>query len=249
MVNLEHFREAAGYNSVGNQEVREQLSQAAISVINTSEQPLETKQAFFDLARTELEKQVSDAPESARAPFFLGILYDHAGVHAEAKKWLDVARERAPRKQQILFALGQNALARGAPDEMLAYFKEAYESAPEYHEAQSNYAAALIRTGDIAEGERVLQPRIDAGSAAEQRIAAAYASQGRYDRMIVLWSDHIGKNPQDLEARFLLAGAYYTAGNSAAAIRVLEETKAAIPSAAADADGLIQQIKSGAAAQ
>lgn len=244
-VNLQYFRDAAAYQNIGTQEAREQLSQAAISVVDNPGQPAEVKQAFLDAAAEEMKKQIMDAPGSARAPFFLGILYDHAGVYDEAQKWLTEAHQRSPKKQSILFELGLNAYARGATTEAFAFFKEAYELAPEYHEAQSYYAAALIRAGNDAEAERVLAPRKASGDAADQRIATAYAARGRYDKIVELWTDHVGKKPQDLNARFVLASAYYAAGDVAAAIRELEATKIAIPSAAAQADELILQARSG----
>jgi len=243
--NLTLFQEAAAYNSVGNQEVREQFSQAAVSIVNNAQVPVEFKQRFGAAASDEMEKQVAAAPMSARAPFFLGILYDHAGSYAEGKKWLDVAIERSPKKQAILFELGLNATARGESDEALANFKEAYDAAPEYREAQIYYAAALIRAGNDAEAEKVLQPRIEAGNAADQRIASSYASRERYDKIAVIWTAHVEKNPQDIDAWFLLAGAYYAAKDTAAAIRTLEAAKAAVPSAAAQADDLIKQVRTG----
>lgn len=248
-VNLQYFLDATAYGSVGTQEAREQFSQAAISVIGNAGQPAEAKQQFLDAASVEMQKQTEDAPMSARAPFFLGIMHDHAGSYAEAKKWLETALMRSPQKQAILFELGLNAYARNAPEEAFAYFKQAYEAAPEYHQAQVYYAAALIRAGDDAEAERVYQPRIDSNNAADQRIASAYAARGRYDKVIWLWGIHIEKNPQDIDARFLRAGAYYAAGDAAGAIKELEAAKIAVPSAVAQADELIKQVRSGVPVQ
>lgn len=246
--NLEYFLTAESFRSVGTQEVREQFSQAAISVMG-ADVPVELKQRFVQSGAEAMERQVKDSLRSARAPFFLGILFDHAGVYAEGKQWLEVALERSPRKQAILFELGLNAYARNAPEEALGYFKQAYESAPEYREARMYYVGALIRTGNDAEAERILQQDIDAGTAVDQRLASAYASRNRYDKIAQVWTAHIAAHPQDLDARLMLAGAYYAAGNSAAAIRALEDAKDAIPSAAAQADELIQQVRSGAPVQ
>ncbi|HWO06959.1 MAG TPA: O-antigen ligase family protein [Candidatus Paceibacterota bacterium] len=247
--NLELFKEALAISSVGNQETREQLSHAAIAVVNTQDQPIEIKQQFLQTAVEALEKQIEDSPHTARAPFFLGILLDHAGAYEEAKAALEKAHALSPRKQSILFELGLNAFARNAPQEAVAYFREAYELAPAYRDARIYYVAALVRVGDDAAADAVLQPLIDAGTAADQRLANAYAQRGAFGNIIEIWTGHIEKNPQDAQARFLLAAAYYEAGNAAAAIRILEEAKAAIPSAAADADQLILQVRGGVQAE
>ncbi|MFZ2886919.1 MAG: O-antigen ligase family protein [Minisyncoccia bacterium] len=245
MNNLVTFKEAAAIEAAGMQEVREQLSQAAISIVGAEAQPVETKQAFLQAASDEMQKQVNDAPHNARAPFFLGIMFDHAGVYTEAKKWLDKAHEISSKKQSILFELGLNAYARNAPIEALQYFKEAYDLAPAYRDARVYYASALIRTGDYAAAEEIMKPLAELGAMTDQRIASAYAAQNRYDKIVSLWTEHIKNNPQDLDARFLLAGAYYAMGNSTAAIRELEAAKTAVPEAAAQADQLIQQVRSG----
>lgn len=243
--NLAYFKEAEAMHSAGEQEVREQFSQAAISIARAEDQPLEIKQQFVQAAAEAMQRQAADAPESARAPFFLGILYDHAGAYADAEIWLEKARVISPKKQAILFELGLNAFARNAPDEAVGYFAEAYEAAPAYREARVFYAAALIRAGNDVAANEILQPLIENGTAADQRIASAYASRSRYDRIAEIWSAHIAKNPEDIDARFLLAGAYYAAGNSAAAISELEAAKLTVPSAAAQADQLIQQVRNG----
>ena len=243
--NLENFKKALAYPRAGTQEIREQLSQAGISIVGVEGVSNDIKQQFVKLAAEEMVKQSQDAPQNARAPFFLGILLDRAGAFADAKVALDSAHGLSPKKQGILFEQGLNAFARGATDEAVASFKQAFDVEPGFPDARYYYIAALIRAGRDAEADALIIPLIESGSAADPRIAQAYASRNQYDKVIVIWSAYIAKNPNDADARFLLASAYYSAGDSAHAIQTLEDLKKAIPAAGPQADSLITQINSG----
>ncbi len=244
-VNLDMFSKAVAYNSVGNQEAREQFSQAAIASIGAQGIPNELKMQFVQRAYDAMQEQSADAPYSARFPFFSGILLDHAGLYADARTSLEKAHSLSPGKQAILFELGLNAFARGQNEEAVGYFKKAYELAPEFRDAGLYYIAALVRAGKDAEADAMLKPLIDADTATDARISSAYASRNRFDKIAEIWSAHIEKKPDDIEARFVLAGAYYSAGASEQAIRELESVKVVSPGSAAQADALIQQVKSG----
>lgn len=243
--NLEFLTKAAAYDSIGNQEVAEQFIQAAMSVVGSQGIPNEFKQSFFDKAFTTMRMLTDEAPYNARFPLFMGLALDQGGMHDEAKKYLDAARIDSPKKQSILFQLGFNAFARNQQDEALAYFKEAYDLAPEYQEAAAMYAAALIRAEKDIEADALIGQLMKKGWAAHVRIGSAYAARNRYDKVISIWTEHARLYPEDIEARFVLASAYYAAGDRATAITTLEAVKKDHPGAAEQADQLIKQIQSG----
>jgi O-antigen ligase/Flp pilus assembly protein TadD len=243
--NLEHLKVASGYRNAGLQEAREQLVQAAISVVGSPAFSNDIKLAFLNTAVEEMTKQAQLAPLSARFPYFTGMLFDHSGLYEDAKRALLKAHELSPQKQAFLFELGLNAFARGQNDEALGYFKQAYDLAPEYPEAATQYVAALVRAGKDLEGETLLRKLLESDKAANPRIAAAYASRGQYNKIIAIWTAHLAKMPDDIDARFLLVRAYYSAGNTDAAIRELVSIKQLAPSAAAQADELIKQVHAG----
>lgn len=245
--NLELFREALAYESVGTQEIREQLSQAAMSAVAQEGIAQDVKQGFVQLAATEMTKHMADAPQNARAPFFLGLMLDRAGAYDDAKIALDEALKRSPKKQGILFELGLNALVRGAQDESIAYFKQAYDFAPEYLDARYYYAAALIRAGRDAEADTLLAPIIEAGNLNDQAIAAAYAERGQFQKIVAIWMKWTEKHPTDLNGWLVLAGAHYSAGDRTNSIRVLEEAKRQLPGEAARINDLIGQVQAGTA--
>jgi tetratricopeptide (TPR) repeat protein/O-antigen ligase len=241
--NLDLFQEALAKPRAGHQEIREQLAQAAMSAAGTEGISNDVKQRFVSLAVSEMDAQSGDSPLAARPPFFLGVLLNRIGAYPEAKTVLEKAQSLSPYKQGIMFERALNAEARGATDEALAIFKEAYDLAPASHEATINYATALLRAGKDAEADEIFRPLVEKGETVDQRIAAAYAGRGRYDKIIEIWTRYIEMNPTVIEARFVLAGAYYSAGDSARAVEVLEDAKRDIPSAAAQVDALIQQVR------
>lgn len=243
--NLEIFQEALAKPRAGHQEIREQLAQAAMSAAGTEGISNDIKQQFVELAVAELNNQREDSPLAARPPFFLGVLLNRVGAYPQAKAALDAALSLSPKKQGIMFELGLNAEARGAKDEALSILKGAYDLAPASHEASINYGTMLLRAGRDAEADAVLGPIVEKGETADQRIAAAYAGRGRYDRIVEIWTKYIEVNPTVLEARFVLAGAYYSNKDSAGAIEVLEAAKRDFPGSAVQVDGLIQQVRAG----
>jgi len=243
--NLEFLSKAATYDSIGNQEVAEQFIQASMSVVVAQGIPDDFKQSFFDKGFSTMRALTEEAPYNARFPLFMGLALDQAGAHDEAKKYLDTARIDSPKKQAILFQLGLNAFARNQPGEALAYFKEAYDLAPEYQEAGVMYAAALVRAEKDAEADAFIGQLMEKGWAAHVRIGSAYAARNRYDKVIAIWTEHTRRYPDDIESRLVLASAYYAAGDRKNAIQTLEAVKNDHPEAKAQADQLIQQIQKG----
>jgi tetratricopeptide (TPR) repeat protein len=207
------------------------------------------KVAFVQAAVEEMAKQSAEAPLNARFPYFTGILLNHAGLYEDARLALERAHMLTPRKQSITFELGLNALVRGKNDEGVRYFKEAYDLAPEYNEAQVQYISALVRVGRAAEAEPLLRDRIEKGIAAHARIASAYAAAGRYDKIVEIWGAHIAQKPEDIDARLVLASAYYQLGNASRALQELNEIKKIAPQMSGEVDVFIKEMQSGKTVQ
>lgn len=245
--NLEYFKKAVSYNSFGTQEAREHLVQNTSSIAGASTIPDDMKRQFLDLAVTEMKKQEALMPLEARFPLFLGVLYDAFGLYEQAAPELRRAHELSPAKQSILFELGMNALARNDTQEAVQAFKSAYELDTSFDDARSYYAAALIRTGNIALGTELIAPSVEKGIAPDQRVIAAYASAGKLEHLAVLWEKYVEKKPGDAQARFTLAAVYFAAKDKARSIATLERARRDFPQLASQIDGLIAQIKNGTA--
>jgi len=243
--NLEYFKEAVGYGSLGTQEAREQLVQVTSQIAGNQNVPIDIKQQFLDMSVREMTLQSEASPLDARFPLFLGILFGAYGIHADAAQALERAHELSLKKQTILFEQGVNAQARGSEKEALAFFKEAFELAPEFQSARIYYAATAIRAGEDSLADEILAPIVSSGGAAVTNIAAAYVARGRYDKIVEIWTARVKAAPSDLEARFTLAAALVAAGDSAEAVLQLEELKRTNPDAKDQVDEFLKQLQGG----
>lgn len=244
--NLEYFETAIGYGAFGTQEAREQLAQAATSVAGMQNAPIDVKQRFYDAATREMQLQAQESPLSARFPLFLGSVYAAFGNTADAQTWYERAHELSPNKQAIYNELASNALNRDDQAGALAYLKTALELEPSNPAARILYAVVLVRTGDLARADEILQPIIETGRAADPRILDAYRAVNRLDKAALIWEARVRAVPSDIDSFYMLAAIYNTVGNRAKAIETLERAKAANPGAAAQVDSLIQQVRAGA---
>ena len=244
--NLDYFKEAISYDSFGTQEAREHLSQAAARIADPQLQASsELRLAFLETAAGEMRLQMEESPLNARFPLFLGILLNAYGAYPDAQVALEKARELSPKKQSILFELGLNALARGESDEALRIFEEAYSYAPEYSNALVLLVAAHIQSGNLERAEEFTPQLLEAGVALDPRVLAAYAARERYDKIAALAEDYIRVKPQESQPYLTLAAARYQSQDHAGAIAALEQLKAAVPQATAQADALIESIRKG----
>ncbi|MCR4325430.1 MAG: O-antigen ligase family protein [Patescibacteria group bacterium] len=239
--NLNYFKEAVSYGTYGTQEAREQLAQIASRVAASSGIDTPTRQQFFDLATAQMAQQEKDSPQDARFPLFLGAVYNAYGDYADATAAFERARLLSPRKQTILFVLGQNQAAQGDLPSALQTFKTAYELAPDFNEARIYYAAGAIAAKDDALADQLLAK----GGATDPRIVSAYAQRGRYDKIVEIFKAQVEANPTDTQAYFTLAAAYYQSGNAAMAISTLRSAAAANPTTKDQVEELIRQIEDG----
>jgi hypothetical protein len=96
-----------------------------------------------------------------------------------------------------------------------------------------------------AEADAFIATLVDKGFSADPRIVSAYAGRGLYAKIAEVLTAHAQVFPSDIQARLVLASAWYAAGNPTAAIRELEALKKDYPAASDQADDLIEQIQSG----
>lgn len=237
------FLRAASYGAPGSQEAREHFVQSAVA-LRGANIPEEAKVSYARFAAEEMTKQIEEAPLNARFPLFFGSLLNAYGQFDEAQAALLHARELSPGKQAIIFELGRGALAQGKGGDALAFFKEAYDLAPEYTEARVLYASTAILLGQHALGDEIAAPLVEGGTL-DNRLAGAYASAKRYNKIIELWRAHLEKHPENVQGHFTLALAYYASGNVEKGIEVLELIEKNFPAAAEEAKRGKEQMRAG----
>ena len=242
-VNLGYFKKALAYGSLGDQEIREQLSQGTTALRNANI-ALPVKQEFFELSRSEYVKMIDEAPNDARHPLFLGALLNNYGLHAEAAPYLERAHALSPRKQTILFEIGSNHLnARDFP-KAVAAFREAFELNPGFRDARIIYAMGLIYAGDNASATALLNEGFGTALVADDRLIKAYGDTKQYGKMLELVRLRIERNP-DAQGYLTLAAAYCQASQGANAIAALRKLIEIAPSYKDQANYYITEIQAG----
>jgi Flp pilus assembly protein TadD/O-antigen ligase len=193
---------------VANQEAREQLLSCADNVISSQSIDNSTKEAFFTLVNTQIQKQIAATPNDARIYTLAGGFYNDIGQWSLAQPLLIKAHQLSPGKQAIDFELGLNYLNSASTTAGVALFKQAYESDTTYPDAAVNYAAALIATGD----EKDAAPLLAQNTAwqTDSRIINAYVAEKNYTKVISIYKTLVAQNPSNVQYRVSLAATYYT---------------------------------------
>lgn len=218
------FQEALSYNTFANQEIREQLVQLAFSARN-SQIDLKDKQAVFTLASNEYLKMIAEIPNDARHRLFLGLLYDQYGSYGDAIKQLTAASELSPRKQSILFALGDAYVHAGNYQEAVGVFKKAFELNKDYANARISYAAAAVYAGDQELVRSLLLPVYGTVAVPSDQLLQAYFDTRQFGYIVEMWQNQVKSNPLEARSHMALAAAYTQVGRMGEA--VTEASKAA----------------------
>jgi O-antigen ligase/Tfp pilus assembly protein PilF len=231
---------------VGLEEAKEQLSQSAIRLWGT-DAPTDVKQAMALRARAELEKSVAHDPENTRPLFFLAYLVSRTMSAEEGITLFQKALAINPARQNFLYELGQIYLMTGKSDEAIATFKEAYEFAPENEQALGYYAAALINSGAIEAGEKLLLESVGTTTLDNEVLFSAYANQKQYRNLAAILNARLAAMaPQDdAETRVRLALIYLEMGDRPAAIAEIERAMELDAKFAPQGTQMIEAIKAG----
>jgi O-antigen ligase/Tfp pilus assembly protein PilF len=158
--NLELFKEAIAYQSYGTSEVREQLAQMAMSGFDKKKAVVPLQQKFIDLAGQELKIQAEKLPNDARYQIFAANFFNRVGASNEALPYALKAHELSPKKQTMLFEIGSTYYNLGDSAKTLEYFKQAYDLAPEYVDAENYYVSVLSENKNYGEVERILKEHL-----------------------------------------------------------------------------------------
>ncbi|MDO8429796.1 MAG: O-antigen ligase family protein [bacterium] len=241
---FEKFSKALSYNTLGNQEIREQLIRFAIGAGGIQELGADFRDKMLRKAIEEAEKSVAENPLDPRSYLFLGTIYQKVGLSDQALAVFNKAIELSPQKQQIYFELADVYLQKGDYQNAILALEKSFKLDTEFSSGRINLSAAYILNNQQAESEKLLKEGFGAVDVADQILAQAYSRVKNYNRLVGVWGAFVKKNPDNLEYRKNLAGAYLSAGNKTAAIGTIQEAIQINPSFKAEGEAYIQQIKS-----
>lgn len=210
-----------------NQEAREQLLSCAGSIIG-GQAPNVTKQAFYQLASQEIDKQISATPKDARIYNLAGSFFSGVGQLERGISLLEKAAELSPGKQSIALELGNTYINAGKNEKAIEILKKTYESATDNLQAKTIYVSALIvnKQEDVAHQLFGNDPQVFQSDT----LAQVYTSLKQYDKAIAIYRYQIANNkttsPQLLSK---LAQAQYAAGLIDDSIESLRSIEKAYP--------------------
>jgi len=239
-----YFEKAYNESTLGRPEVVEWIAGDA-STILTSNMTTEQKNNYYLFAKQAVETQAAAVPNDARYQILAGSFFSVTGYPAEALTYLKKAQQLIPGKQQVYFELGQIAIQQKDTTGALAYFKQAYDMAPEYQEAQIIYLIGAIYANNSAIAGQIAAVIPASVLSSDTRISDALYATGNYNELISILKNRLSTNPNDPQNYAALAAAYVKAGDKADAILVLENLESTLPQYKTQAEQYITQVKSG----
>lgn len=237
------YEKAMSYNTLGNQEIREQFARFAISIGGSSQFDANFRDQVLRRAIAEAEQGVVENNLDPRAYLFLGMVYSRVGLNDQAIAVLNKALELSPKKQQIYFELADAHLKKEDYAGAIAVLEKTFNDEPRFRMARMNLAAAYILGGEQAKADQLLLEEFGTVNVADDILVQAYSAVQDYGRLLGAWQAFVERDPRNAQYRVSLAGAYMLLGARAEAISQLEEAIRLDPGFKAQGDAYIQQIR------
>lgn len=242
--NIRYFKRALSYGTSGDQEVREQLIQAAARVSSIRGNSAE-KSELLALAEQEMKKQFQKTPNDARQYIFQSVFLARQGRYDEALATAKKALELSPRKQAILFDVGAAYLGKGETKKALESFKIAFDLATSSKEARIIYAVGAVYDKNLPLAKEILVPAFNTIELDDDRIVKAFYENGYFTEVLHIWQKRVEVEPANYQKRVSLAAAYYAAGDRTNSIKQLEEAIRLESKFKEQGEGLIRELRSG----
>ncbi len=233
------------YNTFVSTEASEQAVSVASQAAGFKDLPGEIKQKFATLALQEIDNSINRDPENARYHLFRGSLLTRFGQFEDAEKSLLKAKELSPKKQTLIFELGNLYLAKGDNPKAIAIFKEAFELEPRFEEARRAYAIAAILTGDNKLADEIISGSTNPNFTVDDRFINAYAATKQFSKLLTLWQKKVENEPENALSRTSLAMAYWANNQRTNAITEFRKAAELDPKLQIEVDKTIKVIQDG----
>jgi O-antigen ligase/thioredoxin-like negative regulator of GroEL len=239
---LDLFKSAIAANTFGTPEAVTQLFGQAWGVVQAPDASPQFKQEFADFTIKSAQAELVAMPDDIRTMYTLGSFFLGVNQPQEAIKYLTVAQERSPRKQTIIMDLAAAYFAAGDKAKALELAKSAYDLDSNFANARLTYGLLLFKAGQTKRAEEIV-----GDAKLDERFINAYAEVGDYKKVLALWQEKVAAEPDNVQARFSLAAAYFVTGNKAGAIKELTAAGeiATDPQIKANAAEIIRRINNG----
>jgi len=244
------FREALAYRSFGDTEVREQLSNMARGVINSSSIPAEARNDFLAFTVDELKKETAQPAKDIKHLLFLGTILtawaaSDPGRAAEAEAALREAVRLSPTKQIIYFPLAQLYLSTGRADAALETLRAAWNLDRSYHEAGANLLmiALLTKNAEVAEEAKNGVSLIHLNADILDRLGKLYRQLNDFNSALPVYQQLVLLRPENANDRAVYAALLGTVGRIDEARFHAEEALRIDPSLKSQVEQFLEALK------
>ncbi|MBU6142102.1 O-antigen ligase family protein [Patescibacteria group bacterium] len=242
---LNDFTAALSWSPMGKQEIREQFSSFAQNIVPATSVASSTKDEVVRQALAEDQKSVMENPTDPRVYLVLGSLYDTVGQYDQAIAIFQKAKVLSPEKQQIDFEIADAYFKMNDYTDAITLLEKTLAEAPDFSEARMNLVAAYILSGQQSQADQLLMEGYGTVNVSDTLLAQVYSKVKDYNRLVGVWQAFVKNNPQNLDYRKNLAGAYLLVGNRPQAAAVLQQAIVDFPSFQAEGQAYISQITAG----
>jgi tetratricopeptide (TPR) repeat protein len=239
----DEFKKALEYNTLGNQEIREQYAKFAEIVVMTEGIPDAKKLEIFKMALQEIDKSIQENPLDSRPLLFFSALLIRANLPDQALAALNKALELSPQKQQVYFEIGDLYLKRADYPKAIEILEKAWKLEPKFRKALVNYLAALILGGENAKADTLITETWPTELDPEPLLLQVYQKVGDHRRLLP-WLDVFVKSfPDNWTYRQDRAIALISLGRRAEAIRFIEDSIKQYPQFKSEGENFLRQIR------
>ncbi len=194
---FEKYDKALSYNTLGNQEIREQFIHYVLAVGGISQLDAGFRDTIIRRAIQEAEKGIQENPLDPRPYLYLGVIYSRIGLLDDALRVMGKALELSPQKQQISFELADIYIQKGDYKSAISVLKTALDAAPDNSFARTNLVAVYILSGQQEEADRLLIEAFGTVDVAENILVQVYSRTKNYERLARIWQAFLKAEPDN----------------------------------------------------
>lgn len=240
---FEKFSKALDYNTLGNQEIREQLTRFSIGAGGNSELTPDFRDKILRKGIEEAQKNVLENPLDPRPYLFLGTIYRAVGLLDQALEIFQKSLSLSPNKQQIYFEVADVYIQKGDYQSAGEILEKAFNLDPGYNQARISLAAIYILKQKPEAADQLLIDGFGTREVADQILVQVYSQVKDYKRLAGIWLAFTRQAPNNLEYRKNLSGAYLLVNNKASATQALKQAILDFPEFKEEGEKLIKDIK------
>jgi tetratricopeptide (TPR) repeat protein len=239
---IDAIKEALALNTLGTTEIREKITDVAISIIGREKDQtiLRDLTAFVS---AQYNTQFERTPKDSRPYIFYSTYLERIGQYDEAEKAINKAIELSPTKQSFLYQKASILLDQKKTEEGAAVLKKAYDLEQSNTEARTLNAVGLVYNKQFKEASAVIGTSTEVIS--DKRLMQAYIQSGNFEELARILKVKVDNNPSDAQAHVSLAGVYLKIGRRSDAIVEIQSAMKIEPKFKTQGEYYINEIEAG----